>query len=265
MPDKLEELKKILSGYRKTIIAFSGGADSAFLLRVAHQIIGDDLTAVTIEAPIFSPEEIKEAVSFAKETGVRHLRLTYNFLSNNALSANTPDRCYLCKKEIFSRIISLAEENNINNIMDGSNYDDLSDYRPGTKALAELGIRSPLREAGFTKNDIREYSRSMGIKTWDKPSMACLASRIPYGERITEEILNMIDESESFLRSLGFKDVRVRHHGKIARIEVPAEDIPRIAEEDTRLRIAGKLKETGFSYTAVDIEGYRTGSLNEVL
>jgi uncharacterized protein len=265
MPDKIKHLKKILKEMESVLLAFSGGVDSTFLLAVAKDVLGDKLLAVTAVSPMYPSFEIKEAVKIARVSGVRHLTVNLNSLSNKKVKTNPPDRCYWCKKEIFSYLLKLASENNIGYVIDGTNSDDKTDYRPGAKAVIELGIRSPLKEAGFTKKEIRQYSKKLGLSTWDKASLACLASRIPYGSDITDETLSMIDSAEEFLRSLGLRNVRVRHHGDIARIEVPEDEISILLKNKTRNAVVKKLHRIGYKYITIDIEGYRTGSMNEVL
>jgi uncharacterized protein len=265
MTDKIKHLKKILKEMESALLAFSGGVDSAFLLAVAKDILGDKLIAATAVSPIYPSFEIKEALEIARDSGVRHITVNSNALSKKQIKSNPPDRCYWCKKEIFSYLVKLAGENEIKHVIDGTNYDDKNDYRPGAKAVKELGIRSPLKEAGLTKKEIRQYSKKLGLSTWDKPSLACLASRIPYGSSITKENLKMIDSAEEFLRSLGFRNVRVRHHGDIARIEVPDKEFDILLNSNMRVKIIKRLKKIGYKYVTADIEGYRTGSMNEVL
>jgi uncharacterized protein len=265
MPHKIKQLKKILKDMGSALIAFSGGVDSTFLLFVAREVLGDKLLAVTAVSPIYPSFEIKEAVKIAGDSGVKHITLNPDILSNKKIMANPPDRCYWCKKEIFSFLVKMAGENKIKYIIDGTNYDDKNDYRPGAKAVKELGIRSPLKEAGLTKKEIRQYSKKLGLQTWDKPSLACLASRIPYGSEITEDKLMMIDSAEEFLRGLKFRNVRVRHHGDIARIEVPDNELDILLAGQMRGKIIKHFKKLGYKYVTADIEGYRTGSMNEVL
>ncbi len=263
--EKIEKLNEILSQMENAMVAFSGGVDSTLLLKAAYDVLGENLIAVTALSPIYPEFEIKEAIEFAKKLGVKHLTIDSAVLSNPKIIENPSDRCYWCKKQIFSKLIEIAEDYNIEYILDGSNLDDLKDYRPGSKAVKELGIRSPLKEAEFTKKEIRDFSKELNLPTWDKPSLACLASRIPYGTKIRKEDLEMIDRAEEFIRSLGIKNVRVRHHGQIARIEIPIDFFITILDNKVRKKIVTKLKEIGFHYVSVDIEGYRTGSMNETL
>lgn len=246
-------------------MAFSAGVDSTFLLRVAHDTLGDRAVAVTVRSRVLSRADGAEAVAFCASEGIRHVIIDVDELSIPGFAENPPDRCYHCKRSLFMRLLDFARENGLAAVVEGSNVDDDGDYRPGHRALRELAIRSPLREAGLSKQDIRALSREMGLPTWNKPSAACLASRFPYGERITAEGLGMVESAESFLRGL-FPDLaqlRVRVHGGVARIEVPPADFGRIVGRGAE--IAGGLKSIGFPYSALDLVGYRTGSLNETL
>ncbi len=265
MPDKIKRLKKILKEMESALLAFSGGVDSAFLLAVANEVLGEKLIAVTAISPIYPSFETNEAIEIAGNSGVKHITVVADVLAKKKIYSNPPDRCYWCKKEIFSHLVKLAGEYGIRYVIDGTNYDDRSDYRPGAKAVKELGIRSPLKEAGLTKLEIRQHSKKLGLQTWNKPSLACLASRIPYGSSITEGKLKMVDSAERFLRGLGFRNVRVRHHDDIARIEVPDDELDKLLESKVRSKINKHLKKLGYKYITADIEGYRTGSMNEVL
>lgn len=260
---KNKNLENILKKIGKLAVAFSGGVDSAYLLYEAHRILGDNVLAVTAASAAVPESEIKEALDFCKKRGIRHIVCRTDELKVDEYRKNSQKRCYYCKKEIFKNLAYIAHENGITIIADGSNVDDEGDYRPGLTALEEMGIRSPLREAGYTKDDIRFFSEKAGLPTWNKPSFACLASRIPYGDEITEEKLRMAGEAELFLRSLGFDQVRVRVHGKVARIETLAGDFSILINGQIRERIYEKFKQIGFTYTAVDLRGYRQGSLNE--
>ncbi len=262
---KLAHLKERIGGYGTLLVAFSGGCDSTLLLKVAHEVLGDGAVAVTARSETYPSKEYEQAERIARQIGVKHVTMDTSELSVKGFSSNPPDRCYFCKAELFQKLMEVATEHGIRYVADGSSLDDASDHRPGMRAAAELGVVSPLREAGLTKKDIREISRTLGLSTWDKPSFACLASRFPYGEEITAEKLKMVDAAESFLRSAGFRQVRVRHHGATARIEVPEDDIHQFAEKSLRERVASKLKEIGYVYVSLDLMGYRTGSLNEVL
>ena len=246
-------------------VAFSGGVDSTFLLAAAKEALGEKVIAVTLLSGFVPENEVQEATLFATALGVRHEFIQVDELSIPGVASNPPDRCYLCKKALFTKIKVLAEKRDIQQVVDGSNLDDEGDYRPGMQALAELGIKSPLRIAQLTKEEIRSLSQMLNLPTWNKPSFACLASRIPYGEAITKEKLAMIEKAELFLMAQGLKQMRVRCHDKLARVEVPEEDIPLLLNGEMRKKIAEAFAKIGFTYTAIDIKGYRTGSLNEVL
>jgi uncharacterized protein len=265
----IEEKKAKLLDYLKSLgslaVAFSGGVDSSFLLRCASEALGDKLLAVTARSSTYPERELGEAIAFAKEYGIRHEIIVSEELDLESFKDNPPDRCYICKNELFSKIIAIAKANGIENVAEGSNCDDLGDYRPGLIAARELGILCPLREAGLNKDEIRQLSHEMGLKTWDKPSFACLSSRIPYGERIDREKLKMIDQAEQYIMDLGFRQFRVRHHGAIARIELSPEEMPRVFQGGLAKRINLKLRELGFTYVTLDLMGYRMGSMNETL
>jgi uncharacterized protein len=262
---KSQRLKEILSNMGSVLIAFSGGVDSTLLLSVAKDVLGSEVLAVTASSAVYPSEEMEQARALAQNLKARHEIIETRELTNPKFVSNPKDRCYWCKKELFSEFTSLAREKNLNYVADGSNFDDLDDFRPGMKAARELGVRSPLQEAMLTEADIRSMSKRMGLSTWSKPSLACLASRIPYGTRITGDKLVRIDRAERFLKDLGFTQVRVRHHDTIARIEAPKKDIPRLASDRPRSQIVSYFKTLGYFYVTLDLEGYRTGSMNEVL
>lgn len=261
--NKLEKLRSIIKSMGSVAVSFSGGADSAFLLKVAHDVLGDKVIAVTARSSTYPEREFREAVDFAHKLGIRHRTIVSEELNIEGFSDNPLNRCYLCKHELFSKICRLAGEEDIKHVADGSNVDDLNDYRPGSKAMAELGIISPLREAGLSKKEIRTLSKEMQLPTWDKPAFACLSSRFPYGHKITQEKLAMVEKAEQYLLDLGFKQVRVRHHDDLARIEVFASERRKFFENGLMDKIHGSLKQIGFTYVALDLKGYRTGSMNE--
>jgi len=260
---KLERLKMILREYGSIAIAFSGGTDSTFLLKVAHDVLGENAIAITARSSVNPEWEYIETLQFTKNLGIEHIVIDINITGMEIFGKNPENRCYFCKKEIFTRIQKAASDQGISNVADGSNVDDLDDYRPGMLALKELGVYSPLREACFTKKDVREASKKLGLPTWDKPAFACLASRIPYGDEITEEKLKMIEKAEKYLFGLGFRQLRVRHHKDLARIEVAPEDRSKFFDESFMDMVSAKFKEIGYKYTALDLTGYRMGSLNE--
>ena len=244
-------------------VAFSGGVDSTFLLKVAHDVLGDGAIAVTARSCSFPKRELDEAAAFCKKEGIKHIVVDSEELSIEGFAENPKNRCYLCKTELFTKMWKTVRELGIENIVEGSNMDDNGDYRPGLIAVAEQNIKSPLRYAGLCKDEIRELSKALGLPTWDKQSFACLSSRFVYGETITEEKLGMVDKAEQLLLDLGFTQVRVRIHDKMARIEVKKEEFPKILENSDK--IYDYLKSLGFTYVSLDLKGYRTGSMNETL
>ena len=259
---KYDTLTAWFSRQEKAVIAFSGGVDSTLLLYAAHAACGENALAVTVLSPLLPQKERGEAEEFCKCRGIRQKTLSFDPFSVDGFSDNPKDRCYHCKKQIFTGIKAIANEEGITCVCEGSNKDDLSDYRPGMRAIEEFSVKSPLLETGLSKAEIRSLSEYFGLPTFDKPSMACLASRIPYGQEITAEKLSMIDRAEAYLFEKGFSQCRVRHHGEIARIEVLSGEIPRLLSEDIRMDAEEKLKDLGFKYVTVDLQGYRTGSLN---
>lgn len=261
---KEKHLKTYLENLGQVVVAFSGGVDSTYLLAMAREVLGTKVRAVTIRTNLVPKRELLEAEALIAQLQVGHCYLDFDELEIEGLADNPPNRCYLCKKTIFTAIKNYAQELQAV-VVDGSNKDDEGDYRPGMQALAELEVQSPLRAVGLTKAEIRFLSKERGLATWAKPSFACLASRVPYGESITREKLAMVEQAEDYLLERGFKQLRVRIHGDLARIEVPESEYPRLANLVMRQAVAEKFKNLGFSYVALDITGYRTGSMNEVL
>ena len=263
--EKFEKLKNYLSSLESVVVAFSSGVDSTFLLKTAHDVLGDKVIAVTAESCSFPKREFNEAKLFCQKEGIKHIVVESEELEIDGFCKNPVNRCYLCKKELFEKITEIAKENNIKNIVEGSNIDDNGDYRPGLQAVSELNIKSPLLYAELNKNEIRELSKKLELNTWDKQSFACLSSRFVYGEEITKEKLSMVDKAEQLLLDLGFHQLRVRIHGTIARIEVLPDEFPKLIEEKNRLKIVTEFEKYGFTYISMDLKGYRTGSMNETL
>ena len=263
LKEKYEALKEELSSFKGVAVAFSGGVDSTFLLFAASTVPDLKVCAITAQSCLFPVSEMDETKEFCKKHGIHQIMLYPKPLEIEGFSENPVDRCYLCKREVFSRVKETAEKEGFFVVAEGSNTDDEGDYRPGHRAIRELDIKSPLLDAGLSKNDIRELSHELGLPTWDKPSFACLASRIPYGESITEEKLAMIEAAENALFDMGYRQLRVRTHGNLARIELLPEDMDRFMEEESREQVYKRLREIGFLYVSLDLAGYRTGSMNE--
>ena len=245
------------------VLAYSGGVDSTLLLSVGKEVLGENFLAVTAASDTYPKEEIETAKQLARRFGVRHRIINTFEIRNPRFRHNPPERCYYCKKELFTRLRTIGEKEGLTFLIDGSNKDDLKDFRPGLRANKDLGVRSPLQEAGFTKEMIRELSKELGLPNHDKPSLACLASRVPYGEKITKVLLKKLDSLERYLKKKDFKTVRVRHHGPIARIEVGGDDLKRLIE--MRINIVRRFKREGYKYITVDLEGFRSGSMNLLL
>ena len=262
---KLLALKAYLNNLNSVAIAFSSGVDSTFLLKAAHDLLGDQIVAVTARSCSFPVRELKEAEEFCRKEGIRHIIVDSEELDIEGFRHNPRNRCYLCKHELFTKIIAIAQENHLAYVAEGSNMDDNGDYRPGLKAVAELHVVSPLRYVGLYKEEIRQLSKELGLATWNKQSFACLSSRFVYGEEISREKLSMVDKAEQFLLDMGFTQLRVRIHGTIARIEVGQDEILRLAAPEIRRQVSEALHGLGFSYVTLDMDGYQTGSMNRTL
>lgn len=265
MMERYEQLKSLLAETGGVVIGYSGGVDSTLLAKAATDALGHRAVCVLIESCLVPERDTAEAVGIADRFGFNLIRIREDVLSIDGVPENDPDRCYHCKKALFGQIAAIAREMGIAVVADGANVDDEGDYRPGSRATAELGVRSPLKELGLGKAEIRQISREIGLPTWNKPAYACLASRVPYGVRLTPEILTRVERAEAVLRELRFGQFRVRHHGDLARIELTEEDLSRVMQPDVREAVVRDLKALGYAYVSLDLTGYRTGSMNEVL
>ncbi len=266
LKDKYLTLENIIKKTKRAAIAFSGGVDSTLLLKVAFDLLGENVTAFTARSNIFAKRELKEAKEAAATIGAEHIIIDFNEMESGIFTKNPPDRCFFCKTEIFSKIIHEAEKKDINTLFDGGNIDDLSDFRPGKKGIIMLGIHSPLEEAGLNKKEVRALSKELNLSTWDKPSNACLASRFPYYTKITKKGLKQVEDSENFLYELGLREIRVRHHGSLARIEAGTEEIHLLKKDQSlNAKIVQYLKSTGYKYVCLDMEEFRSGRMNEEL
>ena len=264
--DKMDALKSILADMGSVIVAYSGGTDSAFLAATAHEVLGDRTLAVTAKSPSLAPSELREAVELAERLGLNHRIIETHEVEREDYAANNPNRCFFCKDELYTYLSAYAEDEGYNGIVNGTNTDDLGDFRPGLNAAKQYGVRSPMVEADLSKPEIRELSKDMDLPTWDKPAQACLSSRIPYGSMVTVEALTRIAQAEEYLHDeIGIRQLRVRHHDTVARIEVEPQDFVTLTDEAVREQVVRKFRENGYSYVTLDLQGFRSGSMNEVL
>jgi uncharacterized protein len=264
-PPRVDDLVAHLAPLGSALVAYSGGADSALIAWAAHAALGERALAVTARSESLSPGEADAARELARRIGIAHLEISYSELAIPGYAGNSPDRCYLCKGDLFRRLSALAAERDLAVVLDGSNADDLADWRPGRRAAEELAVRSPLVELGWDKAAVRAALRQLGLPVWDKPSSPCLASRVPYGEPITREKLEAIGRAEAALKALGFRELRVRHHGSVARVELPKADLARVLADGLADEIVARVRAAGFTFVALDLEGLRSGSLNRLL